>query len=131
MELTALRCADPRFKISLMSAYHDLIHEAYAAFNARDVDKVLSAMQPDVRWSNGWEGGYVNGHAEVRNYWTRQWKELDPNVRPVGFREREDGSLEVEVHQIVKDLSGNTLFDGVVKHIYTFENGLIKSMEML
>ena len=108
----------------------DLIKKAYSAFNARDTDTVLSTLHPDVRWSNGWEGGYVQGHDEVRNYWTRQWKELDPNVQPVGFKERPDGQIEVEVHQIVKDMQGNVLFNGIVKHIYTIDDGLIKSMEI-
>ena len=110
--------------------YQDLIKKAYAAFNARDIDAVLLTFHPDVRWSNGWEGGYVTGHDEVRNYWTRQWKELDPTVEPVGFKERPDGQIEVDVHQIAKDLQGNILFDGKVKHIYTIENGLIKNMEI-
>lgn len=110
--------------------YQDLIKRAYSAFNARDIDKVLLKLDPNVHWSNGWEGGYINGHDEVRNYWTRQWKELDPNVEPLGFKERQDGQIEVEVHQIVKDLEGNVLFDGMVKHVYTFENGLIKNMEI-
>jgi hypothetical protein len=114
----------------MASQYQSLIKKAYSAFNARDIDEVLSAMHPQVRWSNGWEGGYVTGHEEVRNYWTRQWKELDPNVEPTGFKERQDGSLEVEVHQIVKDLQGKVLFDGTVKHIYTIEDGLIKTMEI-
>jgi hypothetical protein len=114
----------------MITQYQDLIMKAYSAFNARDIDKVLLAMHPEVCWSNGWEGGYVNGHEEVRNYWTRQWKELDPNVNPTGFKERQTGNLEVEVHQIVKDLRGNLLFDGPVKHIYTFENDLIKKMDI-
>jgi len=108
----------------------DLLKKAYSAFNARDVDTVLSVLHPDVRWSNGWEGGYVHGHEEVRNYWTRQLKELNPNVQPVGFKERQDGQIEVEVHQIVKDLQGNVLFNGIVKHVYTIEEGLIKNMEI-
>ena len=110
--------------------YQDLIKKAYAAFNARDIDTVLSVMHPDVHWPNGWEGGYVNGHDEVRDYWTRQWAALDPTVEPVGFTERQDGQIEVEVHQIAKDLQGNVLFDGIVKHIYSIENGLIKNMEI-
>jgi hypothetical protein len=110
--------------------YQDLITKAYSDFNARDIDSVLSALHPDVRWSNGWEGGYVNGHEEVRNYWTRQWKELDPVVVPTGFKEREGGQIEVTVHQTVKDLLGNLLFDGTVKHIYMFMDGLIKNMEI-
>ncbi|MGZ3840252.1 MAG: nuclear transport factor 2 family protein [Flavisolibacter sp.] len=114
----------------MVTQYEDLIKKAYAAFNARDIDAVLSVMHPAVHWSNGWEGGYVIGHEEVRNYWIRQWKELDPNVEPIGFSEREDGSLEVEVHQKVKDLQGNLLFDGTVKHIYRIESSLIRRMDI-
>ncbi len=110
--------------------YQDLIEQVYNAFNARDIDAVLLVMHPDVHWTNGWEGGYVNGHLEVKDYWTRQWKEIDPYVKPIAFKDREDGQLEVEVHAIVKDRQGNVLSDGIVKHIYTFENELVKSMEI-
>ena len=110
--------------------YQHLIRKAYAAFNARDIDGALSTMQPDVRWSNGWEGGYISGQEEIRKYWTRQWKEINPNVEPVGFEERENGTVAVEVRQQVKDLQGNSIVDGTVKHIYSFENELIKTMEI-
>jgi len=108
----------------------DLIKKAYSAFNERDIGKALSAMQPNVQWSKAWEGGYISGHDEIKEYWTRQWKEINPNLEPVGFKERQNGSLEVEVHQKVKDLQGNSMFDGTVKHIYTFEDGLIKTMDV-
>lgn len=108
----------------------NLIKQAYAAFNARDIDTALGTMHPEVNWPNGWEGGYVAGPEEVRKYWTRQWKEVDPHVEPVGFKEKPDGRIEVEVHQIAKDLQGNVLFDGIIQHIYTIENGLIKNMEI-
>ena len=110
--------------------YQDLIKIAYSAFNARDIDKALSTMQPNVQWSKAWEGGYITGHDEIKKYWTRQWNEINPNVEPVGFNERENGSLEVEVHQKVKDLQGNSMFDGTVKHIYSFEDGLINTMDI-
>ena len=42
--------------------------------------------------------GYINGHYEINAYWTRQWKEINSNVEPIGFNERENGSLEVEVN---------------------------------
>ncbi|MEJ7677955.1 MAG: hypothetical protein WKG06_08855 [Segetibacter sp.] len=67
---------------------------------------------------------------EIRKYWTRQWKELNPNVEPIGFNERQNGSLEVAVHQKVKDLKDNLMFNGTVKHVYTFEDGLIKTMDI-
>ena len=108
-----------------------LIEAAYKYFNARDIDQVCVLLHPDVHWPNGWEGGYVEGHAGVSDYWTRQWKELDPTVQPIVFTEMENGQIEVEVHQVVNDLTGHLLADIIVKHIYTLENGLIKSMEIV
>jgi [ribosomal protein S5]-alanine N-acetyltransferase len=110
--------------------YKDLIKKAYAAFNGRDIEKALSTMHQHVQWPKAFEGGYVSGHDEIKEYWNRQWKEINPNVEPVGFKERKYGSLEVEVHQKVKDIQGNSIFDGMVKHIYTFEDGLIKTMDI-
>lgn len=114
----------------MTSQSQDLITKTYLAFNARDIDTVFLVLHPLVRWPNGWEGGYINGHDEVRNYWTRQWKEIDPRVEPVSFKERLGGQIEVEVHQIAKNLQGNVLFDGMVRHIYTIDNGLIINMEI-
>lgn len=113
-----------------MENHKDIIHKAYAAFNDRDIDSALSTMRPDVQWNKAWEGGYISGHDEIRQYWTRQWKEINPKVEPVGFTERPDGRLEVSVHQNVKELDGKKLFDGTVKHIYRFEDGLIKTMDI-
>jgi hypothetical protein len=107
-----------------------LIKKAYAAFNERDIDKALSTMQPDVQWSKAWEGGYISGHDAIKAYWTRQWREINPAVEPVGFTELQNGSLEVKVHLRVADLNGASIFDGNVKHIYTFNDGLIKSMDI-
>ncbi len=108
----------------------NVIYKAYTAFNERNIDNALSTMQPDVQWSKAWEGGYISGHDEIKQYWTRQWTEINPKVEPAGFTQRENGSLEVKVHQVVKDLQGNLMFDGFVKHIYTFQDGLIKTMDI-
>ena len=107
-----------------------IIESAYSSFNERNIDQALSTMQPDVQWSKAWEGGYISGHDEIKKYWTRQWTEINPKVDPVGFNQRENGSLEVKVHQNVKDLQDNILFDGLVKHVYTFQDGLIKTMDI-
>ena len=110
--------------------HQELINNAYAAFNARDIDAALATMHPDVQWPKAFEGGYVSRHEAIREYWTRQWTEINPTVQPVGFKEREDGSLEVAVAQVVKDLNGDVLFDGVVKHIYTLQDGLLRKMDI-
>jgi hypothetical protein len=109
---------------------HNLVKEAYSAFNSRDIDTALSTFHPDVQWPKAFEGGYVSGHDEIREYWTRQWLEINPHVEPVGFKERENGTLEVMVHQIVKDLQGNLMFDGTVKHIYTIQDDLLQRMDI-
>jgi nuclear transport factor 2 (NTF2) superfamily protein len=102
----------------------------YKAFNRRDTDTVLAAMHPAVDWPNGWEGGRVTGRDQVRSYWSRQWAVVDPDVVPISFEHRDDGRISVRVHQIVRDLSGNVLNDGEVAHVYTFEGGLIKAMDI-
>ena len=114
----------------MASQHENVIKKAYSAFNARNIEETLSTMQPNVLWSKAWEGGYISGHEEIKKYWTRQWNEINPDVEPVGFIERQNGSLEVEVHQKVKDLQGNLMFDGTVLHIYTFEDNLIKTMDI-
>ena len=108
----------------------DLIKKAYSAFNARDIDTALSTMHPNVQWPKAFEGGYVSGHSEIRKYWTRQWAEINPSVEPVGFSERPNETLEITVHQIVKDLQGNLMFDGIVKHVYTLQDGLLRRMDI-
>src|SRR5215217_7397740 len=113
----------------MAASYEELIRKAYTAFNARDIDTALSTMHPDVQWPKAFEGGYVTGHPEIRAYWTRQWTEINPHVEPVGFKERPDGTLEITVHQKVKDLEGNVAFNRTVKHIYALQDGLLRRMD--
>jgi hypothetical protein len=113
-----------------MSIDHELLMEAYRAFNARELEAALATMHHDVEWPNGMEGGYVHGHEGVRNYWTRQWQQIDPHVEPQRFETDETGRTVLDVHQVVRDLSGSLLLDQMVQHIYTIENGLIRKMEI-
>lgn len=110
-----------------MTKEETIIH-AYRLFNQRNADELLRLMIPDVHWPNGWEGGYVNGRDEVKNYWARQWQEINPTVIPEKCIDLQDGRLEVLVKQTVKDKEGTILFDGPIKHIYTFKNDLIAEM---
>jgi hypothetical protein len=107
-----------------------VLKEAYRAFNARDLNAALATMQPNVEWPNGMEGGLVSGHTGVRDYWTRQWSVIDPHVEPVKFDTDGSGRVIVAVHQVVRDLSGKVLLDRTVEHVYSFEGGLIRGMEI-
>lgn len=108
----------------------ELLRAAYAAFNARDIDKALVLMTPDVAWPRAFKGGFVRGPEEVRAYWTEQWIEIDGHVEPVAFHPEGAGQILVEVHQVVRDLAGAVLADEHVGHRFTIENGLIRSMEV-
>jgi len=109
---------------------HTLITHAYSAFNHRDIDAALALMTDTVSWPKASEGGRVVGKEEIRAYWSRQWQELDPHVEPVKLIDHEGGITEVKVHQLVKSLAGDVLFDGEVVHIYTIANGLIERMDL-
>jgi ketosteroid isomerase-like protein len=108
----------------------EFLEQVYQRFNARDIDAVLAALDPNVTWANGWEGGYVHGREAVRSYWTRQWATLDPRVEPTGFSTGADGEIVVEVHQTVRDLEGAVLLDQMVVHVFRIENGLITRFDI-
>lgn len=107
-----------------------ILQQAYGAFNQRDTDAALALMTPDVRWPKASEGGSVVGKEEVRAYWHRQWQEFDPIVKPIAMTDQADGRVHVRVHQVVKSLQGDLLFDGEVLHVYTLRDGLVAAMEL-
>ena len=108
----------------------ELLTRTYAAFNARDIERALDALHPDVAWPNGMSGGYMHGRDAVRAYWTHQWTQIDPHVEPVAMDTDEHGRIVVRVHQVVRDLAGTVLADRVVRHIYTVADGLVTHMEI-
>jgi ketosteroid isomerase-like protein len=108
----------------------ELLTEVYQRFNRRDLEGVLELMAPDVDWPNAWEGGRVHGHQGITDYWTRQWAVLDPKVDPVGFETSGDDVVTVMVHQMVRDLEGAVIADGMVRHRYVIRDGLIQRMDV-
>jgi ketosteroid isomerase-like protein len=117
-------------ELQASAAEIELLRTVYAAFNRREIDDVLALMDSDVDWPNGWEGGRVLGKAAVRDYWTRQFKAIDPHVEPKGFTVEADGRIAVEVHQVVRDRSGQLVVDQMIQHVYEVRDGLIRSMEI-
>ena len=113
-----------------MTAPRRLLEGTYEAFNAREVDRALSTMHPDVDWPNGMDGGRVHGHDAVREYWTRQWRSIDPHVTPVRFVAEDGGCIAVDVRQVIRDRAGNLVRDEMVQHVYRVEDGLVRSMEI-
>ena len=112
------------------SSETELLNAAYDAFNARDIDAALATMSQNVSWPKAFKGGFVQGHQAVRAYWTEQWSEINPHVEPVSFHREDDGRISVDVHQVVRDLTGVVLTDVHVGHRFTLANGLIQKMEV-
>jgi ketosteroid isomerase-like protein len=110
----------------------EILRSAYRAFNARDIEAAVQLMHPEVDWPNAWEGGRVAGRAAVREYWTRQFAAISSQVEPERFTEEPDGSVTVDVHQVVHDArSGELVSDSRVRHRYRLEEGLIVRMDVL
>ena len=115
-----------------MAAEHEpLLRDLYAAFNARDVDAVLAHVHPDVDWPNAFEGGRVHGREAVREYWSRQFEQIDPRVEPEQVTATDDGRVAVEVHQVVRDRDGAIVAEGRVTHIYSIRDGLVVRMDVV
>ena len=106
------------------------LQNLYDAFNRREIEIVLAMMQPDVKWANGMEGGYVYGREAVREYWKKQFELINPQLETLKFETDEKGRNIVTIHQVVLDLEDNVLLDKTVEHLFTIENGLIKTFEI-
>lgn len=106
------------------------MRKLYEAFNKRAIETALARTAKDVQWANGWEGGFVHGRDAVREYWRRQFAEINPQLEIIRSEAVGDNRAVVTVRQIVKDLNGNLLADKTVEHNFTFENGLIKIFEI-
>ena len=107
-----------------------LLRAAYTAFNARDIDAALATMTTQVAWPKAFKGGFVRGPEEIRAYWMEQWREINPHVEPVAFYTEDTGHTLVDVHQVVRDLTGTVLADVHVGHRFTITKGFIEKMEI-
>lgn len=115
-----------------MAEAEQVLRSAYNAFNVRDIDAAVELMDPEVDWSNAWEGGRVVGRAAVRDYWNRQFAAISSKVEPEDFTEEADGSITVDVHQVVHDAgTGELISDSRVRHRYRLEDGLVIRMDVL
>lgn len=55
---------------------------------------------------------------------------IAPHVEPEHMKSDATGRIHVLVHQVVRDLAGNTLADQHVQHVYRMDKGLVQRMEI-
>ena len=103
--------------------------ELYTNFNERRIESVISKMTDNAKWANGMSGGYVYGHDEVREYWTKQFQLVSSKVIPLTIS-TEGELVKIKVHQVVHDLNGKLLADEIVYHYFHLENKKIVSFEI-
>jgi hypothetical protein len=114
-----------------MSSNQKFLQNLYEAFNRREIETIIAAMHPNVKWANGLEGGFVYGRDAVREYWTNQFQTIQPEIKPLKFETDENNRSVVTVHQIVKDLQGNVLADATLHQIFTIgDDSLISLYEI-
>jgi ketosteroid isomerase-like protein len=106
------------------------LQNLYDAFNKREIETIISLMRPDVKWANGLEGGFVYGRDQVREYWTNQFMNIQPQLETLKFETDENNRNVVTVYRIIRDLQGNLLADATVHQIFTIEDGLISLYEI-
>ena len=111
-------------------AHAALLDMVYHAFNARNMTAALALMQPDVEWSSGFKDGYLYGYEALRSFWATQWQHLDVLIQPLDYHPLPDGRVATRVSQLAHDALGAVVIDNQVTHIYQFEGGLIKRMDI-
>jgi hypothetical protein len=106
----------------------EVIRRTYGAYNARNAVAAVALTHPSVRWGHSTEGGFVSGHAGLRELWARQWSTSGALLEPRSFRENEDGSVVVEV--VRRRRKGDLLEESSELQTFTLsDEGLIVSME--
>ena len=113
-----------------MSEHQQFLQNLYDAFNRREIETIILSMRSDVKWANGLEGGFVYGREQVREYWTDQFKNIQPELETLKFERAENNRNVVTVHQIVRDLQGNVLADATFHQIFTIKDGLSSLYEI-
>lgn len=101
----------------------------YKNFNDRNIDKVIAEMTPDVQWANGMTGGYVYGPDAVKDYWTNQFQLVSSKVTLLEIKKVKD-TVVINVLQVVHDIYGELLAEGIVKHIFHLKDQKIQRFDI-
>jgi hypothetical protein len=105
------------------------LRRVFGAYNARNVAAAIALTDASVRWGLADDGGFVSGHAGLRELWRRQWSTNDAVLEPTRFDESEDGNAVVEV--VRRQRKGELLEESMQLQTFSFgADGLIVSMEL-
>ena len=105
-----------------------LLAGAFAAYNSRDVDRLLAAVGDDVDWPDG--AARLHGKDAVRRYWLEQWTRVRTHDEPVAFAVLGRDVAEVRIEQVVRDLDGRVVSAGAFRHTFHLRDGRIARLDI-
>ena len=114
-----------------MHPFEHLLRECYAAFNARDLSGTMKALGPKVEWQDQLEGVTLRGPKAVGAYWERQWALMNPYFELKHVEVHADDRVVLTLVQTVHGKDGNPIMQGLVRHVYDFQAGLVRRMTVL
>ena len=114
-----------------MHPFERLLRASYDAFNARDLAGTLEGIGPDVEWPNQLEGITMHGLAAVSAYFLRQWEEMNPHFDLRHFEIDARNKVVLTVVQTVRGKGETPISQGLVRHLYEFEDRLVRRMDIL
>lgn len=106
----------------------DLLTQAYAAYNRRDVDGLLDLLTDDIDWPDG--DARLTGKAAVRQYWLDQFTRTRTHDEPVRFTELSPGRTAVHLQQTVEDRHGRVLSRGAFRYSFRTREGSISRLDI-
>lgn len=121
----------PPAKDQQMHPFERLLRDCYDAFNARDLPGTMKGIGPHVEWPNLLDGVTMHGRDAVAAYFLRQWEQMNPHFDLRHFEMDEEGKVVLTVIQTVRGRGENLISQGLVRHLYEFEDGLVRRMDIL
>lgn len=108
-----------------------LVTRLYEALNRQDVDALVALVHPLVDWQDLLNGGRRSGPEDMRDYWTRQFAIIRPEIAPISFDRLPDGRLAAHVMMTVLSTEGRLWEQGFARFAFVIEDGLIRQMDAI
>jgi len=113
-----------------MSAASDLIGRLHDALNRRDLDAAMAQIHPQARFKDYLDGGEVEGHAAVREFYQRLFDTIAPDLDLIALKALPDGRIQADIQSSVRARGGQLWSDTRVVAVYQITDGLISSVEL-
>jgi ketosteroid isomerase-like protein len=113
-----------------MTAGEVRIAELYDVFNARDFDRFMAMLAPDVVWPDETEDRQLCGREAVRTYLLETTAPLIARYVPIAYHVEADGRVAALLRQLITSAADGSLWSSTrVLHRWTLREGLVARLE--